>query len=62
VYDWSLATRVFCAFALLACFYLACGAVASWQTFRADCNHRHEPAINTVAEFLLDWRDGNGLE
>lgn len=62
VYDWSLAKQAFLWFAGLAAFYLLCAAVVSFQTFRADCNHRHEPALNTVVEFFIDWRDGNGLE
>lgn len=59
-YDWTTAKRMLLAFALLACFYLLCSAVGAWRAFRADCNHRHEPAINTLVEFALNWRDGDG--
>lgn len=61
-YDLSLAKRMWLAFSALAFVYLLCGAVNAWQQFRADCNHRHEPVINTVVEFCLDWRDSKGLE
>jgi hypothetical protein len=61
-YDWTLAKRMWMAFASLAIVYLLASAVGSWQVFRADCNHRHEPALHTVAEFFTDWRDNNGLE
>jgi hypothetical protein len=61
-YDWSTATRIFIAAALLAIWYLLIGAVGAWQGFRNDCNHRHEPIVNTLIEFAVNWKDGNGTE
>lgn len=61
-YDWSLAYRIMVAVGSLACVYLLCVAIGSWQVFRRDDNHRHEPVLNTIVEFATDWRDGNGLD
>jgi hypothetical protein len=61
-YDWTLAKRIFVAASALAIVYLLASAVGLWTSFRSDPNHRHEPVLATVAEFVGDWQDGNGLE
>lgn len=61
-FDHSLLKRFLFAVSMLAIIYLLASAVGCWQLFRKDPNHRHEPVVSTVVEFVSDWRDGNGLD
>lgn len=62
LYDWTLAKQAAAWVAAIAIGYLAIGAIGSWDSFRRDPNHRHEPLLNTIVEFATDWRDGNGMD
>jgi len=39
---------------ILAAAWLA-ATVQLWVTFRNDPNHRHQPVVQTIKEFITDW-------
>jgi hypothetical protein len=54
-YDWTLAKRMFLAFAALAAVYLLPTAYGSWQLFRRANVNYDKPVIQQVIDVATDW-------
>ena len=53
-YDWTLAKRMFIAFAAMAGFYLLCSGVMSWQSFSEVPTNQYRSPVEQVQSFFTD--------
>jgi hypothetical protein len=54
-YDWTLAKRIFVAFAVLAAVYMLPGAIGSYQAFNRLSSYQGHTILQKVGSFLTDW-------
>lgn len=54
-YDWTLAHRIFLAFAALSALYLLPGAIGSYQAFTRLSSYQGNSVLEKVQSFFTDW-------